>query len=77
MCLQAPKSPADPDHMGHLEGKHECPWNVIKTQKNTLSAAVAHQVLVGATKEDSFVRRGTGAFAPLRMGYLHPILPQS
>lgn len=19
--------------MGHLEGKHECPWNVIKTQK--------------------------------------------
>jgi len=75
MWPNAPKSP-DPDHMGHLEGKNKCPWNVIKTQK-TVCDCRCTQVLVGATKEDSFARHGTGAFAPLRMGYLHPTLPQS
>lgn len=45
MWPEAPKSP-DPDHMGHLEGKNKCPWNVIKTQK-TLSLRLSLHSSVG------------------------------
>ena len=54
MWPEAPKSP-DPDHMGHLEGKNKCPWNVMKTQK-TLSLRLSLHSSVGGGHQRRHLR---------------------
>lgn len=77
MWPKALKSP-DPDHMGHLEGKNKCPWNVIKTQKTLRLRLSLHPSAGGGPPKKTHLRgMAMGAFAPLWMGYLHPTLPQS